>query len=516
MKYLILFLLFIASFTNSFSQDYKTYIINKKVKDFDFNNDFSTPLNAFVSLQYLMANGRKNEFTKKCSFRIQMRYHEDSIDEETTKEFQEKMLSDEIKTIVTYCDSVATVITKKPNVDFYTYRCLNLEQGIWVNGGEDMGGTSLELADSKVRKNLPVQLMMLRKTNIILNTPTDTTAFVNYLNANGKAPKQFLLEALAEHKLVIYGERHRRELSWQLLKDLVNDPNFRKTTGTVFMELQSYKQSEIDKFFNNTVYMDSSILIGIYQDMQANGWFDKGGFEFLINLWKLNKQLPEKEKISVVFADFQTPIRKIKTKEELEEYKKDSPKRNTHMADIIERTIKTTNDSRNNLYIVGYGHAYKSQAINEYGESPEGDCSAANQLVKRFSSNDIFCTRVHTSGINGYARGGMFDSVLAKNGGNPIAFKLNESPFGKEIIEEWVYEKDYFGNFENNYDGYIYLSGGPIDKQPEYILSDIYTEDFVKEIIRRTYLLDAEEEMWFGVPNKSLTLEALLKDLNDI
>ena len=349
-----------------------------------------------------------------------------------------------------------------------------------------------------------------------MNIPTDTIAFVNYLKKNGKAPKQFLLEALAEHKLVIFGERHRRELSWQLLKDLVNDSAFRKTTGTVFMELQSYKQSEIDKFFNNTMYMDSSILIGIYQDMQLDGWFDKGGFEFLINLWKLNKQLPEKEKIKVVFADFQLPIRKIKTKEELQVFRNDTTKRDTHMADVIEQTIKTSSDLRNNLFIVGYGHAYKSPSIREYGESPEGVFSAASQLVTRFSDKDIFCTRVHTSGIAGYTRGGMFDYAFAENESCPIAFKLKGSPFGKEIIEEFAWEKDDFGNFENNYDGYIYLGGEPVDKQLEYRLFDICTEDFVKEIIRRAYLFGVEDGMWFGIPNKSLTLEVLLKDLSDI
>jgi len=338
---------------------------------------------------------------------------------------------------------------------------------------------------------------------------------MNYLKENGKPPKQFLLEALADHKLVIYGERHREKLSWQLLKDLINDPAFRKTTGTVFMELQSYKQSEIDKFFRNTERMDSSILIGIYQDMQADGWYDKGGFEFLINLWKLNKQLPEKEKIKVILADFQPPLSKIKTKEELQDLDKNSPKRNTNMADVIEQTIKTSTDPRNSLFIVGYGHAYKSSAITEDGEDPEGVCSAANQLVKRFSNDDIFCTRVHTSGIKGYTRGGMFDSVFAKSGGQPVAFKLKGSPFGKEIIEEWGFEKDNFGSFENNYDGYIYLGGEPIDKHPEYMLFDIYTKDFVKEIIRRAYLLGAEDAKWFGVPNKDLTLEAVLKDLND-
>ena len=285
------------------------------------------------------------------------------------------------------------------------------------------------------------------------------------------------------------------------------------------MELQSYKQGEIDKFFSNTARMDSTILIDIYQDMQLNGWFDKGGFEFLINLWKLNKRLPAKEKIRVVFTDFQPQFRKIKTKEEWQNYKNNATKRDTHMADVIEHTIKTSSDSRNNLFIVGYGHAYKSPSIMEYGESPQGDCSAANQLVRRFSTDDIFCTRVHTSSIINkcrYTRGGMFDSAFAKNGGCPVAFKLKGSPFGKEIIEEWAFEKDDFGSFENNYDGYIYLGGEPIDNQLGYRLSDIYTEDFVKEIIRRAYLFGDENEMWFGVPNKTLTLDVLLKDLNDI
>jgi hypothetical protein len=512
MKRFILLLLVVVC-VHSFAQDYRTQVIDKKVKNFTIKNDFSTPLNAFVSIQHLIAKGRYRELDKKCSLKLRGRDIGETVDEETTKEIQTKFLNEEVKTLITYCDSVAAVITKDLNNDYYTYRLLNLEQGIWVNGGEDMGGKELAIAEAKIRKILPLRLIMLRRTNEVLATPTDTTAFVNYLKKNGKQPKQFLLEELAEHKLVIYGERHRRELSWQLLKDLVNDPDFRKVTGTVFMELQSYKQSEIDKFFSDTARMDSAILVGIYQDMQLQGWYDKGGFEFLINLWKLNRQLPEKEKIKVVFTDFQLPVREIKTKEELQNFKSNAKKRNTHMADVIEQTINTSSDLRNNLFIVGYGHACKSASINVYGESPQGDYSAANQLVKRFSGSDIFCTRVHTLGITGYMRGGMFDYAFAKNGGEPIAFKLKGSPFGKEIIEEWAFEKDKFGSFENNYDGYIYLGGEAIDKHLEYMLTDIYTEDFVKEIIRRSYLFGYEDEVWFGVPNQTLTLEAVLKDL---
>ena len=516
MKRFISLLLFVIVFVSSFAQDYRTQTIDKVAKDFNVNSDFSTPLNAFVSIQHLIANGRYSELDKKSTFRLRLWNLGGSVDEETTKEFITNLMNVEIKALITYCDSVAAVITKDPNDNYYIYRFLNLEQGIWVNGGEDMGGKTIEVTENKIRAILPLRLMMLRRTNEVIHTPTDTIAFVNYLKETGSAPIQFLLEALAEHKLVIYGERHRRELSWQLLKDLVNDPAFRKTTGTVFMELQSYKQSEIDKFFNNTVYMDSSILIGIYQDMQLPGWFDKGSFEFLITLWELNKKLSDQEKIKVVFTDFQPRFREMKTKEDVKNFENDTTKRNTHMADVIEQTVKSSSNSRNNLFIVGYGHAYKSSAIGKYGESSQGDFSAARQLVSRFSDKDVFCVRVHTSGITGYIRGGMFDSVFVKNDGYPIAFRLKGSPFGKEIIEEWAFEEDNFGSFENNYDGYIYLGGEPIDKQLEYRLSDIYTEDFVKEIIRRIYLFGFEGKMWFGVPNESLTLEEVLKDLNDI
>ena len=513
MKRFILLLLFAIIFVNSYAQEYRTQIINKKVKDFSFDNDFSTPLKAFVSFQYLMANGKLSEMFNKSTIRFHKIGDKGQSDKVPTQEFISRLLNSEIKKIITYCDSVASVVCLEQD-SIYTCRDLYLEQGIWVNAGE--GGGDLKGIEDNIYKYSPLKLLKVRKTEKILKTPTDTMAFINFLKENGKEPKQFLLEALATHKLVIYGERHRRELSWQLLKDVVNDPTFPKITGTVFMELQSDKQSVIDRFFNNTERMDSSILIGIYQDMQSNGWFDRGGFEFLINMWKLNKRLPDKEKIKVIFADFQPPIRQIKTKEEWQKCLNDTIKRNTNMANVIEKTIKSSTDSRNNLFIVGYGHAYKSSAIGEDNESPEGDHSAANQLVKRFSDKDVFCTRVHTSGINGYTRGGMFDYSFAQNGGKPVAFKLKGSPFGKEIIEEWAYEKDDFGSFENNYDGYIYFGGEPIDMQKEYRLSDIYTEDFVKEIIRRAYLMGKENEEWFGVPNKSLTLEALLKDLNDI
>lgn len=124
------------------------------------------------------------------------------------------------------------------------------------------------------------------------------------------------------------------------------------------MELPSYKQKDIDNFFNNTLKMDSTILIDIYQDMQAPGWYDKGGFEFLITLWNVNSKLSKNERTKIIIADYQIPIRQIKTREEFQKKYLSSPSRNSYMASLIEKTINKSKDLRNNLFIVGYGIAH--------------------------------------------------------------------------------------------------------------------------------------------------------------
>lgn len=509
MKQLILFLLLCIT-QLSIAQNFDSYLINKQVKNFLYTNDFSTPLNAFTSIQYLWANGKYQKAYEKSSIRIRQRDPKGVSDKEVTSERKKMLLDSYIEKVITYCDSVAAVITLSPD-SIYRYYFMNLEQNVWVNGGSDRS-ESIDMAEKRIHNLLPIRLNMLRRINRIIETPTDTSSFTAYLKENGKDPKRFLLEVLKTHRLVIYGERHREKLSWELLSDLIKDTDFRKCTGTVFMELPSYKQNDIDRFFTNTNYMDSSILVSIYQDCMPFGWYDKGGFEFLKTLWELNSKLTNDQRINVIFVDYQEPLSKIKTNEEFLLYREKAPKRDTYMASMITKAIQNSPKKRNNLFIVGFDHAHKSSAIETY---LGGVNSAAHQLVNQFTDKDVYCTRVHTSGIMGYTRGGMFDIVFAQNGGSPTAFELKDSPFGMEIYENKAFETDNFGSYENNFDGYIYLGGEPIDKHPEYRLTEIYTEDFVQEIKRRAHLLKMDEVEWFNVPNKSLTLDDVLENLNE-
>ncbi|MDR2409007.1 MAG: hypothetical protein LBE13_12965 [Bacteroidales bacterium] len=405
-------------------------------------------------------------------------------------------------------------------ISLYVFQYFNRENNQWRSGGEDLE-TGLLATREKVIKVLPIRLNALRKIIEIQNFPKDTVNFVNYLKNNEKDPKQFILEALDKHKIVVYGEIHRRKISWQLMKDIIHDPSFYKTTGSIFMELSSDKQGALNQFFNSKK-LNTEIILDIFREFQLDGWYDKGSYEFLISLWKLNHSLPEKEKIRVILTDVPMPLSSLKTKEDYRNFRNNLKDRNEQMADIIEHTIKTSSDKRNNLFIVGEGHAFKSAAIANEGEAASGNPgaihkhSAAYQLTERFSGDDVFSIISHSPGVNGLIRGGMFDYAFACTGNKPVAFHLQGSPFGKEVFDalEGVAYKLETGSFENNYDGYVFLC--PLENEKaDYLLYDLVTDDFVFEIKRRASLLDAENEKWFGIENKNLTKKAIIKDLKN-
>ena len=57
---------------------------------------------------------------------------------------------------------------------------------------------------------------------------TDSIAMIEYVKRNGQNPKDYMLDKLTNHKLVVYGEVHKRKASWDLLKSVIEDPSFSK------------------------------------------------------------------------------------------------------------------------------------------------------------------------------------------------------------------------------------------------------------------------------------------------
>ncbi len=329
----------------------------------------------------------------------------------------------------------------------------------------------------------------------------------DYLKKEGRNPKKYLLQALAEHQLVIYGEIHRRQWSWDFCRSMINDKAFPDLVGTVFMEISAHSQRNLDLFLSEDT-MDPELILDALRDIQIYGWHDRGMFEFILEVWKLNKALPLEKRIKLVAADYPRPFRQFKTFEELDRYFRAASNRNAFMADRVETSLRSNRDGRHGLFIVGCGHAYKSAvpgAASSYASRDEVTTAGA-LLSARLPKENIFIIFSHTLAISNDGkirkriRNGVFDAAFRLNGDTPVAFDLNHGPFGQEPIDalpEMSYDPKS-GMFADNYDGYIFL--GPLDQEPsDYILYELYSDDFVKELTRRAKMDKATLKEWFGV-----------------
>lgn len=422
------------------------------------------------------------------------------------------------RTII-YRDSVAGIVAEYDSM--LTIRYMYLINGHWKNASEGLGGNNASEAEQIFCSEAPKCFQEVRRIYALEQYPTDNTAFVEYLNDNGVEPKQFLLDALSKNRLVVYGETHHSKASWDFVRQVINSPDFADFARTIFMELSVTNQHFIDEFFSNE-QKNPEIILNVLRNEELLGWCDGGMYEFFLDMWDVNRNLPESKRVKVIATDIPRLkfLPDVTTKEEYEVLRRQemSTDRNTYMADTIEDCMANSQDMRNCLFIVGSSHAKNNTLLKtryeRYG-------TVVAQLVARYPEISIFSIFTHSprldnSGLREYTliRGGVFDAAFAASGDSPIGFNLKDSPFGKEPFDV-DYNTCYYpaaGNFEDNYDGYIFLSALK-DEPAEYYLPELYSDEFIEEIKRRAELCGSESI--YGIKYSDLTKEQYIEILRE-
>jgi hypothetical protein len=470
---------------------FKTIDVNKKIKEYPDKLDLSSPLKTCVSAYYIMANGKDCLWRKISSKKIQLFLPDTSaVDSNVSDDRKNSILNTTIREVITYKDSIACVISESRDSD-YSIRWLYSENGKWVNRGED-GRRSLEEAHQLFKNRVDENIKDLRKIYAFAVVPKDTLSFINYLKENNREPKKFVLDKLDKFKLVMFGEIHRRKVSWDFLQDVVKDKKFIEKTGVIFMELGADKQKDIDKFLANA-FIDNELLLNVFRDYMLVGWNDKGKFDFIKSIWLINKSLPPDKKVKILLIDTPRPPDSYKSKEAMRanavKYDRDE-----FMADTILNYLKSSNDKRNALFIVGTGHV------------SEASKSAGAILCKKLpqATYAIFQHSPRVDNIipiDERLRHGIFDYSFYKFENKPTAFEIKNSPFGKEPFD-CLY-----------YDGYIFL--GSLDNEPNgEILFDLYSDNFIKELDRRYQIMGSSLKDEWELPetSKKAIVEKLLSD----
>jgi len=490
------------------SNQLKVYQVNKKVCDFPEKEDFSTPEATCATISRLRARGDEGFWRRVSAERLAPRIRVEEGKRKVPEADAKAWLNTEIVEVrILREKKYAGVIAKQPRALKNLFWCFSfeLENGRWLNAGESYFDT-LEEALRHFGKKC-VRYARPKRPEID-NPEAHLKPFVEFLKANGQEPKAFFMSALRKYQITIIGEIHNRPRYWAFNSSLVADPDFARHVGTIYMELPSNHQSNIDAFLAQTTY-EKELVIQMLRDFFELGWPCKPTLEFFVSVWQVNQQLPSDKKLRIRLVDMQRPWEKIQKHEDWRQYNVD---RDQYMAENIIRDIQSHPDEkRNGLFIVGIGHTALHFDLSFFGDYPLK--TAGWHLQQKLGAENVYaimqhrCVMTNKGDVGGRLQLGLFDSAFSKLDDKPIAFTLEQGPFGKQIYDGEP-DKPVWSKFRDGFNAYLYL--GPLETEiVSPLIEGFYSDEFMPEIDRRYQLMHGkplyEDRGWPATTSERVT-----------
>lgn len=493
-------------------KDYHYVFVNKKISELIFDSiNLDTPLLAYISFQNILIKGKIGQIRSVSSENLWCRQPQSNTPDYVLNGIKkEDILNYKIKEIVIYKDSIAALITSYGvNTQVLGYMmCIDNK---WYYNGEDIVfSNDLSQAHELFKSKVNYKINILRRIYSIRKYPSDTTLYTTWMQTHSVSPQKRMLRLLSNYKLVMYGETHKKKQSWKFLKSLIRNPSFAQNTQAICLELPSYTQPLLDSFYTNDK-IKKEIVLNILHSEQIYGWEDRGMYEFIIDLWYLNKRLPYSEKIKVFAVDFQMPFDSINSSLEYNDYIKNQMQdRDHHMASLVQKIVIELPLNKSCLFIAGLNHTRKF--------SPEGSTIKAGTYLAHKFSSECVSVCVHTARITntgeffGEVRHGFWDYIFKLNKNKPIAIPLDNSPFGAEpfdCIPEIAYHVDC-GSYKDMYDEYLYL--GPLTNSTYRLYRKFFTHSFIEKLKKRAEI-SQNQYGWYQIPVEDLSPKNIIKVL---
>lgn len=458
------------------------YEVNKKVKDFGAEDDFSTPESAYAAFNRICANGEVGRWrdvsVKRLAERMPPRGTKITVLPESAYQWRNARILE----VRIFGGVYAAVLARMPDPrkSIIDYRSFEFKDGQWLNAGQDEF-SSMDQAHKKF--NIACQQYeKIPERPGIEDPEKHLRRFVDFLKTRGKEPKVFVAEALSTHKVVIMGETHHRPRYWAFNSSLVADPGLSKLVGTIYMELPSNHQQSIDQFLS-AEDCNTMPVVQMLRDMLWMGWPDQPMLDFFVTVWRTNQKLAPDHRLRIVLVDMQRPWEKIKKRHDWKLY---DVNRDKYMADNIIRDLKSNrHQRRSSLFIVGVGHT----GLNFKYVTGAPLQTAGWHLQQQLGPDNIYaiiqhrCVMTDSGNVQGRLCLGLFDSAFEAVDHKPMAFTLEHGPFGQEAHDA---QPDLFvqGSYRDGFDGYLYL--GPLETEVfAPLIPDFYTDEFVEELDRR-------------------------------
>ena len=491
-----------------------SYQVEKKVSDFPEKQDLSTPESSYAAINRILARGGSSSDWD----RIHYLPGQIGATRKSSPKAAQAWESALIKEVWVYKDTVAAVfaeINEQSHDTGFDQRYLLRTDVSWRNIGHDGSAPTLELARANFKRK---STRMLENTSVkmaenhpppargkIENPDAYLEPFVKFLNEEARDPKNFVLEALTKHKIVIMGEIHHRPLYWALNCSLVEDPRFIETTSTIYMELPLNDEPLIDEFLSSP-QLDTTPVINMLRDIFEMGWPDKAMLDFFKTVWKVNHKTRPEKRLRIVLVDMQRPWKRINSRPDWAQYHVD---RNQFMAEnIISDLEEYSGSKRNALFIVGAGHAMLDL---KRADNKTPMKSAGWHLRQKLGEKEVYAIFPHQPVMTnvGHVSGrlclGLFDTAFAALNNRPVAFPLATGPFGRQGFDAMPdHRAGNQSTYADGYNAYLYLD--PLENEIfSPLIQGFYTDEHIKEIDRRYQLMRGKSwhEM-YGYPETTV------------
>lgn len=487
----------------------RVYEVGRSASLFPEAEDFSTPEGAYAAISRMMAGGDQAAWRKVSVRRIALLTpREGTPPRKPSPEYAATWRNARIVEVRVYRGRRAVVLAEiiYPNgTSAIDLRSVEMENGRWLNAGQDIAGSLLEARSMAGRQM--AQWERRRARGPVADAEAHVAGFVKFLKSSGEEPGSFVRKALAEHKLVIMGEVHHRPRYWAFNSQLVSEPGFPETVGVIYMELPANDQDLVDNFLASEE-LDTEPVIEMLRDMLWMGWPDQAMLDFFTTVWQVNTKLPAEKRLRIVLVDMQRPWKNIRKRGDWAQYER-TP-RDRQMADNILRDLEShSRDGRNALFIVGVGHAMLDMEYFE--EAPM--MSAGWHLRRELGADEVYAIFPHmpvqtnTGRVDGRLCMGLFDSAFEALGKRPVAFGLDVGPFGEEIFDAMP-DMPTADAYRDGYSAYLYL--GPLEDEIfSPLIGGFYTDEVVREADRRHRLLFGKG--WAESYGRTLNAESFIE-----
>jgi hypothetical protein len=473
----------------------RSYVVDKKVSDFPAARDLSSPEAAYATIMRdFMATGASDAEWSQISTWQSEETKRSSVSPEVARRY----LDAHIEEVIIYRNRLALVLAKitEHGTVGYDPRWVFLHNGRWLNSGQD--GLIRTLGEARylfARKCAGAYEHTCRQMGEAVeprwNRPpvADPEAYlkpyVEFLTQQGCEPHAFVIEALQQYPLVVMGEVHNRPAYWAFNSELVRDPAFARAVGTIYLELPSNHQQNIEAFLSRDTCQED-LVIQMLRDFFELGWPCKPTLEFFVAVWEVNQKLPGDQRLRVRLVDMQRPWEKIQKRQDWRAYDVD---RDQFMAENVLADSRTCPDKRHGFFVVGMGHAREELRCADQ-TTP---CRSTGWYLKQALGEQLFTIFQHAPVMTnrGVTSGrlalGLIDSAFARLNDRPMAFTLRKGPFGK-LPFDGMPDDDAYGTFGDGYDAYLYLI--PLeDEIMSPLIEGFYSEEFMPEIDRRYRLM---------------------------